>query len=170
MVEGTTEGAQLDAGSRRICKALAKSWQQIRMAQVLWGPERGAFPFGRGVKRPDANFAGEVSATREGAKDKSTPPPNNSNLFPPSALLPFSHQPSTQHKHRQYAYLQGATLFRSTRLLQRELPAFLLLELESPRLLADQPLLGPLNPELTRPPGCYHRRRDDLGLLRPQAR
>lgn len=101
-----------------------KSWQQIRMAQVLWGPKRGAFPFGRGVKRPDANFAGEVSATREGAKDKSTPPPNNSNLFPPSALLPFPHQPSTQLKHRQYAYLQGATLFRSNCLLRLEPPTF----------------------------------------------
>jgi hypothetical protein len=32
-----------------------------------------------------------------------------------------------------------------------------------------QQLLEPLSPELTRPLGCYHRRRDDLGLLRPQA-
>jgi hypothetical protein len=61
-----------------------KSWQQIRMAQVLWGSKRRAFPIGRGVKRPDANFAGEVSATtgKERSKRQKNPTPDNSNLFP----------------------------------------------------------------------------------------
>ena len=80
-------------GVEDFADAVGQSWQQIRAAQVLWGSERRAFRIWRGVKRPDANFA-EVSATREGrshraAKDKSTPPPNNSESFSSFSSSPF---------------------------------------------------------------------------------
>ena len=103
MVEETTGRSAVRSRESKILQGSRgrKSWQQIRMAQVLWGSKRGAFHFGRGVKRPDANFAGEVSATREGAQQKTKAPhPRTTAIFFLLQLLSLSltnplHNPNT---------------------------------------------------------------------------
>jgi hypothetical protein len=159
MVKKTTGRSAVQGRESKILQGSSrKSWQQIRAAQVLWGPKRGAFLIGRGVERPDANFC---SATRgkEPAKDKRTPPPKQQQSFSSFSTSPFL-IPTKQQKHRQYAYLQGATLICPEE-LQLELATFHLLELESLRFLwTTQQLPEPLSPELTRP----------LRMLSPETR
>ncbi|THY31999.1 hypothetical protein D6D01_02741 [Aureobasidium pullulans] len=86
---------------------IPKSWQQIRPAQALWGPKRRAFPIGRSVKRPDANFLA-LSPQKDGkeGRNKSTPPPSVQQSFSCPAASPFPSPTKYTTDHRQYAYLQ----------------------------------------------------------------
>ena len=67
---------------------IPESWQQIRPAQALWGPKRRAFPIGRSVKRPDANFLS--AERRKGRKEQKHPTPERTAIFFLSSCFSFS--------------------------------------------------------------------------------
>jgi hypothetical protein len=140
-------------GSRRFCRASLAVLAANSSGTGIVRIQARRFPdSARRAKRPDANFCSKVSATRVREKErpaerqKNPTPESNSNLFPRSAQLPPFPLLNPNHttKHRQYAYLQGGTLFCLNRLLQLELLAVYILELESPCLSSQ--LNNSLNP------------------------
>lgn len=171
MVKETTEGALFEVGSRRFCRAVAVAslGSKFGWHRYCGGPSVALSRSGEARSGQMPILLAKSPQRKEGAQQQKTkePHPRQQQSFSCSALLPLPHQPTTQHKHRQYAYLQGTTFSCQKSCCNSSVPILHLLELESPRLLLTAQLES-WNSELTRPLGCYHRRRDDLGLLRPQ--